>query len=285
MLSQQYQVTPAGIIPAFLTITVTRYYGGKTYPRSSKVFGEKEAVTAAAQVTTFGPLPLQNVDVDVLLDGKVVDTVKTDFWGVAYYVFNQGIPKGSHTIRMWFRGNFWYGEAYADQSITTVSMTEATFTAFVTSLAVSIGEAEASVMDQTLGKEIGVQMIEATVDSERVCYIFRMWVAEEPTVQIFWWAVVLIIIAAIAVGIYGVQVVMVYLLGMYVAPDGTRFTSCGAYMAYMAEHYPDIWEQIKDRNPCYVPTPPSPMEWVKWAAIGGVAIVGGLIIYEVVKKV
>jgi len=277
-----------GVIPAFLAIGVKRYYGGKIYERTSSIFGEKEVVTATAAVFTLGDIPLQNVDVDVLLDGQKIATVKTNWIGMAQYVFNQGIPKGTHTVRMWFRGNFWYGEAYQDQAISTVSMTQANFIVYVESLAVSVDEAYAGIIDQTLAKgTVGIEMISATVDQVRVLYKFNAWIADVSTTQAMDITVILILILAIIALIVApsiLQFIATYVIGEWFCPIcGEKFYTCDSLAAHIASAHPDVWASIKDKWTCELPA--GPFDWVKWLAIGGIGVVGGLVIYEVVKKV
>jgi len=279
-----------GLYPTYMAMGVSRFYGGKEYPRQTQIYGDKEPITTGCHITAyFPPVGLPNCEVEVLLDNNVVGKVTTDWAGFALYTFEQGIRAGSHTIRMWYHGDWFFGECYVDIAITTVGMTQATFTVYVESLTMSVGEAESSLMDQTLGQDIGVQMIRVDVDQQRVLYTFTMWVANEPTktgtsLELVWWAVLLIVAIAVYLFAAACQLVVTYVLGMWVCSiDGQRFLTCNALAAHMASAHPDVWANVKDKWTCELPA--GPFDWVKWLAIGGIGVVGGLVIYEVVKKV
>jgi hypothetical protein len=270
-------------LPTACELEVFRVYGGTVYPRASRVFGEREPISLKFVLRSMVlGLPVPNVDVGVYLDGVRVATARTNWNGEAWFTFQSGIPRGSHTVRCSWAGDFWNAPCEASVDLRTVAMDVAYFKSYVDATSASPSMVEAKVMDDLLRREVGATVTKVEVDTERSRYIMTVLVAEEPTTPVAMpvpgivWAIA-IILGAIAAALFAfgfaVYITIVYVVGYsQCGICGKRFTTCEALREHIIAEHPDIWEKIKDKFECAPPA--APVEWWKVLMIAGVAIAG-----------
>jgi hypothetical protein len=291
---QATRPTQLGLLPTTIDIYIERMYAGNPYARLSMIFGEKEYLRLTVRLTS-GILPVINVPVKVYLDERQIATIITDGWGVAQLTFPNGIPKGNHTIKCVFEGDFWHSPAESSRSLKTVGMHIAYFKSYVESLAAaSPSTIEFNIVDSLLKQEIGVVPIKTEADTERIRYIYTMLIPEEDTsgkttAMVDIGTIIAIIIIAI-VAIYALYTInhyitIVYEEGYYTCGVcGARFTTCEALREHLISQHPDIWEKIKNNFECAPPPSPfpQPLQYIIYAVIG---VAGAILIIELIKAI
>ncbi|MEM2905034.1 MAG: hypothetical protein QW587_04765 [Candidatus Bathyarchaeia archaeon] len=283
------------LIPVTVEVQLFRIYAGSIYPRDDLIFGEKETIYAQALVRDLLGFPLGGVNVEVYLDGVRVGSAVTNMYGLAGYVFSQGIPQGRHVVKMRWPGDWLHDAAQAELGVTTVPMVPSSFRAYVDSVGwTNTGQIEASLMSELLKQQIGAIVTEIRIKQEPPVYIFTILVPYSETSStvlalapaiIIAVLIVAAIVAILALAPTLVQYVSVYITGQYqCGVDGQTFLTCVAYKEHLMTAHPEVWEAVKnDPGLCETPSAGIPWEVVLLAGLGVAGLFGVAYLIKALK--
>jgi len=300
---QQY-IKQTGVFPTECTIDAGRkcvnpYCEQEFYPRTTLKFGELEPI--AIKFVLWNPMgPIVNAPIKFYLNGRYAGTSNTDVYGVAYYIFEAGIPEGEHQILARFEGDWLNNPCEKTITITTIKMEYGLIRAYVESLVPSPSELYDRLNAELIKENKGAVIYRIEREPERVAWLFYLWVPVEPVTSEKEealappiWAIILAIVSIVTFILQLhtiVAYIATYFLGLcQCGICGARFTTCEALRQHLITQHPEEWEKIKDRYTCKEceapPTPPTEWEWVKWVAGGAIAVAAIIGITELIKTV